>query len=80
MIVHRDIIDELAKVALSFSAMLNEEHIRVHVGLAPVASEWPFIRVVNEWNIWYLILVLVLSHLSQWLHNEPKGDIALGLE
>ncbi len=79
MICDRYLVEEIAKVALSIQSIIFKCKIWIDVGLAPLAPEWSLLTIVNVWQftLCLTVLILILRCLSEWLHDEPEGNLGL---
>lgn len=63
LVFNRHIISEVTQITHCFRPSLNELHVRVHISLAPIASEWACLTIVDEGDIRDFILVFICVHI-----------------
>jgi len=69
-----DLIQEIAKIALSGESAILEVEVGVYVGLTPLAPKRPLLPIVDVWDLslGLAILIFILRCLSKWLYQEAK--------
>jgi hypothetical protein len=78
LVVDRNLIQEVAKIALSSQTIVLEVEVGIHVGFASIASKGALLTIVNERELTLALSVeFVLRGLCQRVNKEAKGDLRL---
>ena len=70
------IIFDQAHVALGFAAFVKPGEVRIDVGLAPTAAEWPVFAKIHQRHLPVALSIVVLRRLRHRLHHDTKSDPA----
>jgi hypothetical protein len=74
LVVHRNVINELAKIAGCTLTVGKENKSWVDVSLAALTAKWPWFVEDSEWHFVCAFTVVKLTWLCQWLAHNSEFD------